>query len=123
MTSVLVVDDDGDIRRLFRASLAEDFDVREATNGMSALALIRELRPDIVLLDVTMPGGLNGLEVLTEIREDPDICHTTVMMVTGRGEDRDFANAQKHGADGYIVKPFSPQEVRKMLMSRLQKSA
>lgn len=123
MTDILIVDDDGDIRRLFRASLGQDFDVREATNGPSALTLIHELRPKIVLLDVAMPGGMNGLEVLTAIREDPQVRNTVVLMVTGRGEERDFTNAQKHGADGYIVKPFSPKEIRDMLLNRLQSAA
>ncbi len=111
MTDILVVDDNADIRRLFRATLARDFDMREADSGAQALQLIEALRPKVVFLDVMMPGDLNGLQVLSAIRENPAIRKTVVIMVTARGQEEDFKNANRHGADGYIVKPFSTLEV------------
>lgn len=111
MTDILIVDDNADTRRLIRVTLESEFKVQEAPDGATALALMRELHPAIVFLDVMMPGRMNGLQVLTEIREDPTLRETTVVMVTGRCEPSDVANARRHGADGYLVKPFSTLEL------------
>jgi len=111
MKNILIADDNPEIRRLFRATFDKFFEVFEADSGRMALDKIRVVRPDIVFLDVMMPGELNGLQVLSAIREDSRIANTTVYMVTGRDNDEDFLNAEKHGADGYIVKPFSTAQV------------
>lgn len=111
MADILIVDDNTDIRRLLRVTLERDFSVSEADSGAEALRLIESLRPKVVFLDVMMPGALNGLQVLSAIRENPAIRKTAVIMVTARGQELDFKNANRHGADGYIVKPFSTLEV------------
>ena len=115
MKNILIADDNPDVRRLFRATFDAFFEVFEAENGRMALERIRVVRPDIVFLDVMMPGELNGLQVLSAIREDPRISNTTVYMVTGRDDDQDVSNAERHGADGYIVKPFSTAQVIKLV--------
>jgi DNA-binding response OmpR family regulator len=115
MKNILIADDNPEIRRLFRATFDKFFEVFEADSGRMALDKIRVVRPDIVFLDVMMPGELNGLQVLSAIREDSRIANTTVYMVTGRDNDEDFLNAEKHGADGYIVKPFSTAQVIKLV--------
>jgi CheY-like chemotaxis protein len=115
MQNILIVDDSPEVRRLFRATFDKFFEVFEAESGRSALDQVRVIRPDIVFLDVMMPGELNGLQVLSAIREDPHISHTTVYMVTGRDDDDDIKNAERHGADGYIVKPFVTAAVVKLV--------
>lgn len=109
MKDILIVDDNDDIRRLLRHTLEPEYQVWEASDGIGALQVVRELHPKLVFLDVMMPGELNGLQVLNAIREDKDLRETQVVMITARGQEEDYENARKHGADGYIVKPFGTQ--------------
>jgi CheY-like chemotaxis protein len=111
MAEILVVDDNADIRRLFRAMLGNQHSICEAQDGLSALAMIRQIHPKLVFLDVMMPGELNGLQVLSKVREDSLLNNIPVIMVTARGQDVDLANAERHGADGYVVKPFGMKEL------------
>lgn len=117
MNTLLVIDDNEDIRMLFRATLDREHRVIDAGNGADGLAMILRERPKIVFLDVMMPGEMNGLQVLSAIRENPDICNTTVYLVTGRDSANDYFNAEKHGADGYIVKPFSVTDLQTLVRS------
>jgi len=119
MNDILVIDDNEDIRMLFRAALDREFKVIEAANGSDGLAMVRRERPKIVFLDVMMPGAMNGLQVLSAIREDPDVHHTTVYLVTGRDSPQDYSNAERHGADGYVVKPFSVTDVQSLVRSHI----
>jgi CheY-like chemotaxis protein len=111
MVEILVVDDSADIRRLFRAMLGGAHSICEAQDGAGALEMIRQERPKLVFLDVMMPGGINGLQVLSAVREDPALRSTPIIMVTARGQEVDLANAERHGADGYVVKPFGLKEL------------
>ena len=105
---VLVVDDDADVRMLLTMYLALDgFVAEEADCAAAALEAIRRHRPDLVLLDVMMPGR-DGLDLLSEIRRAGDL---PVIMVTARGEESDRVMGLRLGADDYIVKPFSPAEL------------
>ncbi len=106
--NVLVVDDDADVRMLLTMYLALDgFHAEEAADAAEALDAIRRHRPDMVLLDVMMPGR-DGLDLLAELRRAGDI---PVIMVTARGEEADRVMGLRLGADDYIVKPFSPAEL------------
>jgi two-component system, OmpR family, phosphate regulon response regulator PhoB len=105
---ILVVDDDADIRVLLTMHLALDgFVAQEADSAAAALESIRRRRPDLVLLDVTMPGR-DGLDLLGELRRASDL---PVIMVTARGEESERVMGLRLGADDYIVKPFSPAEL------------
>jgi DNA-binding response OmpR family regulator len=119
MTDILIVDDNADIRRLLMVSLQKEFEVQEAPDGVTALQMIRLLHPKIVLLDVMMPGELNGLQVLSEIRGNASICNTAVMVITALGQESHLENAKRHGADAYLVKPFSTLEVQDWVRSQL----
>ena len=106
--NVLVVDDDDDVRMLMTMYLTLDgFNAQEARDAATALDAIRHHRPDMVLLDVMMPGR-DGLDLLSELRRAGDI---PVIMVTARGEEADRVMGLRLGADDYIVKPFSPAEL------------
>jgi DNA-binding response OmpR family regulator len=111
LPTILVVDDHSDIRRLLAVALSREFHVLEANSGLSALEAIRLHRPKAVLLDVMMPGELDGLDVLKAVKSDPDLQDTRVAMVTARGQTSDSAEASQHGADAYFIKPFSPMQV------------
>ena len=108
MTTILIVDDETPILDLVRFTL-EDAEVRvvEASDGVEALVLARRLRPDLILLDVHMPR-LDGLEACRQIRRDPALARTPIIMLTAAGQEADRARGREAGADEYLTKPFSP---------------
>jgi len=108
MRQVLVVDDEPHIRAVLRGYLeADGFAVAEAADGETAVERVRREPPDLVLLDVLLPG-LDGLEVLRQLRTFSDVY---VILVTARTEEVDKLVGLGVGADDYITKPFSPREV------------
>ena len=108
MAKILIADDNPQIASILKEyALGEGHQVELAADGKEALALFRETSPDLVLLDVMMPG-LDGFEVCREIRR---MSITPVIMVTARGEDFERIMGLDTGADDYILKPFSPREV------------
>lgn len=119
---VLIVDDNANIRRLIHATLGTEFLTVEAEDGSTALEMIHKHRPRIVLLDVMMPGRLNGLETLSAIREDAGISETFVIIVTARRQEEDLRNARRHGADAYLAKPFAPTELLQVVRDMLSKT-
>lgn len=111
MHKILIVDDHSDIRRLLSITLGKEYDILEAEDGVSALEVIRRRHPRIVLLDVMMPGEMDGLQVLESIKKDPHTQNILVAMVTARGQVADGEEARERGADAYFIKPFSPLQV------------
>jgi DNA-binding response OmpR family regulator len=106
---VLVADDDADILSLVRLRLERSgYSVVSARNGAEALELARERRPDLAILDVAMPE-LTGLEVTQRLREEH--LDVPVILLTARARDVDVAAGADAGADVYVTKPFSPQEL------------
>ena len=120
MHTILIVDDHSDIRRLLSITLGKDYTVIEAEDGLGGLAAIRQHRPAVVLLDVMMQGGMDGLQVLDAIKADPGTRDTVVAMVTARGQVADSDDARKRGADAYFIKPFSPLQVVAWVRSHLK---
>lgn len=111
MTKILLIDDHSDIRRLVRVTLGKAFEVLEAEDGVTGLEIARRAQPDLVVLDVMMPGELNGFQVLEAVRSDASLKHTKVIMVTARGQASDYERGMEGGADAYFVKPFSPLQL------------
>ncbi|MFZ5909098.1 MAG: response regulator transcription factor [Chloroflexota bacterium] len=105
---ILVVDDEERMVRFIRLNLEHDgFQVSEALNGKQTIQKMRDLTPDLILLDVMMPD-LDGFEVLETIRE---ISSVPVIMLTAKGEEDDRVRGLELGADDYVTKPFSPREL------------
>jgi DNA-binding response OmpR family regulator len=116
---VLVVDDEVKIRDIVSRYLeSEGYDVAEAADGREALQRARELNPDLVVLDVMMPG-LDGVDVLRELRTFSDVY---VILLTARSEEVDKLIGLSVGADDYVTKPFSPRELVARVKSVLRRS-
>jgi CheY-like chemotaxis protein len=111
MQHILIVDDHSDIRRLLAITLGTGYEILEAEDGISALEALRHHHPKFVLLDVMMPGPMDGLQVLDAIKGDPKTKDILVAMITARGQLTDSEDARKRGADAYFVKPFSPLQI------------
>ncbi len=108
MTTILVVDDEANIRSLVGAYLeAEGYTVHLAADGPGGLAMFRRYKPDLVVLDVMLPG-MDGLEVLQQMRRESEVY---VLMLTARSEEADRVVGLTVGADDYLTKPFSPREL------------
>jgi CheY-like chemotaxis protein len=118
---VLVVDDERFVRELIKIKLERSgLTVVEGTNGLEAVELSRSERPDLILLDVMMPK-MNGFEACQRIKDHPDTRLIPILMLTARGEETDRNRGASHGATGYIVKPFSPQDLANQVMEILNK--
>lgn len=110
-TTVLLCDDEEVLRQLVRATLGNgEYTIVEAADGDESLELARETQPDLIVLDMMMPGR-SGLEVLRELRADPETAATPVIMLTARARESDRNEAASAGADRYLAKPFSPLEL------------
>ena len=112
---VLVIEDAANVLQFITASLAgEPIHLVTATDGDRGLDLARELHPDLLLLDVALPG-IDGFEVLQEIRQDPALSETPVVIVTAHGDSTTAARARDAGANYFIAKPFRPTELRRVV--------
>jgi adenylate cyclase len=109
--TVLVVDDNEDnVAIVSRILLDRGYEVRIARDGRSALESVRQQRPDVVLLDIMMPG-MDGMQVLDHLKRDPGSGTIPVVMVTAKSEDRDVLAGYGSGADYYITKPFTTRQI------------
>ncbi|HET9399868.1 MAG TPA: response regulator transcription factor [Candidatus Acidoferrales bacterium] len=118
--TILVVDDEPQIRRVMRTALsAQGYAVAEAKSGEEALDQVRDSRPDLVLLDVNMPG-MTGLDACREIRSGSDV---PIVMLTVRNSERDKVSALDAGADDYVVKPFGIEELLARIRAALRRAA
>jgi len=114
--SILVVEDEDDIRELLRYNLAkEGYRVVWAASGEEALKAVRVSLPDLVLLDLMLPG-LDGLEVCRSLKQDPHTRNLPIVMLTAKGEEADIVAGLELGADDYVTKPFS----LRVLLARLR---
>jgi DNA-binding response OmpR family regulator len=119
--SVLVVEDEEHIRRILEYNLKLDgFDVCTAENGPRAIELAQKKQPDLILLDWMMPG-MDGLEVLSKLRQDKATESIPVFMLTAKGMMVDVGRALCEGADDYITKPFDPMQLGKTIKKKLEK--
>jgi DNA-binding response OmpR family regulator len=123
---VLVIDDEQDLLELVRYNLArEGFAVREASDGVSGLEMARREIPDVVILDLMMPG-MSGLEVCKQLRGDEKTAGVAVIMLTAKAAETDRVIGLELGADDYVTKPFSPRElvarVRAVLRRTVEKT-
>ena len=106
---ILIVEDHADIRTLIHMTLEfENYDIQEAPNSDQGLEMVRQWRPDVLLLDVMMPGKLDGLDLCRLVKSDPALGHPQVVLLSARGQSQDIEAGMNAGADAYLLKPFSP---------------
>lgn len=115
-TQILIVEDEEDIRELVRYNLErENFSVSEAESGEAGLKAVAHKKPDLILLDIMLPGK-DGLQICRELKKGDNTGDIPVVMMTARGEESDIVTGLELGAEDYIVKPFSP----KVLVARVK---
>ncbi len=118
MKSVLIADDDPLLVQLLEYKLSNrGFRAISVGDGDAALAMAQKERPDLIVLDGMMPG-LDGFEVLRRLKESPETEGIPVVMLTGRKQEKDVVNGLSLGAEDYLIKPFSPEE----LITRIEKA-
>ena len=116
---ILIVDDNPKNRAICEEIFQDDYDLVSAEDGLTALRLVRELQPDVVLLDVMMPG-LNGYEVCQRMKTDPETGHIPVIIVSAKGQTNEIIEGFDRRADDYIVKPFVNSELRARVTAALR---
>ena len=115
---MLVVDDNADSAESLALLLQmEGHDVRMAHDGPSALATAREHRPELVLLDIGLPAGMDGYEVARRMRPEPGLQSAVIVAVTGFGQEEDRKRATRAGFDAHLVKPIDMKQLSRLLAS------
>ena len=117
--AILVVDDTSDILRVVHLTLHDQFQVYTARDGLEGLALAREVKPSLVITDLMMPG-IDGHELIRQLRKDPATKQTPIIMLSARGSTEDRSTGLETGANSYLAKPFSPRELRGAVHALLQ---
>ena len=121
MCKIIVADDEGALRLLITGTLEiGNYNIVEAENGIEALELVKQERPDLIILDVMMPG-MTGYEVCKRIKTNPDIADTKVLILTAKDQQSDKKAALEALADFYLSKPFSPMKLLSMVEEILSK--
>lgn len=116
---LLIVDDQPELRKMLRLALGYGkYRLYEAGDGATALAIAQAEKPDVILLDVMMPGKLDGFAVCRALKSDLELTGSFVVMLTARGQPEDYVNGDAAGADAYIVKPFSPTKLIEVVEMR-----
>jgi two-component system phosphate regulon response regulator PhoB len=122
-TKILIVDDEADIRELVRLNLAsEGYEILDCESGEQALNLSRSRNPDLIVLDLMMPG-MDGLEVCRRLKADPKTVRIPIVILTAKGEESDVVAGLEVGADDYVAKPFSGKVLAARVRRLLRRAA
>ena len=112
MKKILIVDDRSEVRELLEVTLeVENYKILQADSGEKAIEVARREKPDLILMDIMMAGGMDGLETTRVLKNDPETCQCQIVMITAKGQEYDRVEGKKAGADDYFVKPFSPLDL------------
>ncbi|MBB6481280.1 response regulator [Spirochaeta isovalerica] len=112
MKKILIADDHFEIRELLKDTLeGENREIHFAENGRTAVRMAREEQPEIIIMDIMMPGRINGLEATQQIKADELSKNSKIIILSAKGKDKDKINALEAGASAYIEKPFSPADL------------
>jgi two-component system phosphate regulon response regulator PhoB len=112
--TILICDDEPSLRELMRVSLGANYSFVEAAGAAEAIVLLDAVHPDLVLLDVMMPGG-SGLTVLEHLRRNAELRDTPVVVISAFTADRDHLAAHDAGANSFLKKPFDPEELESLV--------
>lgn len=112
MKKILITDDQPEVRALVEVTLRSgDYQVFQASSGEEALIIARAEKPDLVIMDVMMPGKIDGLEATRQLKQNPETGDCVILLLTGRTQDKDREMGMAAGADDYFFKPFSPLDL------------
>ena len=112
MKKILIVDDQKEVLDLMEATLSmEDYQILKATNGKQAIDIARAEKPDMIIMDITMPGETDGLEATLVLKNDPETSACPIIMLSAKNQKDDIKKGFAAGADDYFTKPFSPLEL------------
>lgn len=123
---ILIVDDQPDIRKLIRLTLQhlDDAEVFEAENGSEGWRMAQDIKPGVMLLDVMMPGELDGYQVCDKVKKHPELGRSTkVILLTARAQKEDLEQGSKVGCDAYLTKAFSPLKLLDLVDGMLGREA
>ncbi|MBI9086088.1 MAG: response regulator [Desulfobacterales bacterium] len=114
MRKILIVDDQVEVRELVEVTLrVEDYEIFQAKSGEEAVEIARAEKPELIIMDIMMPGGMDGLEATRIIKNDPETKDCIIIMLTAKGQQADKEAGLKAGAIEYFAKPFSPLDLIK----------
>jgi CheY-like chemotaxis protein len=121
MKKVLIIDDHAQTRQLVKWVLEESgYQLYEASNGNSGLQIANHVKPDLILLDVVMPGELDGIQVCQQLRATPELASVKIILLTSNDQPSDRELGQQAGANVYLVKPFKPASLRGLMAKLLE---
>ena len=120
MKKILIVDDQLEVRELVEVTLrVGDYQIQKAKSGEEAMAMVKAEKPDLIIMDVMMPGGMDGLEATRILKSNPETKSCIIIMLTAKGQQTEIERGFEAGADDYFVKPFSPLELIKKVEEKL----
>jgi CheY-like chemotaxis protein len=120
---LVIVEDRPEIVTLIKASFkGTDFETYDAANGDDGIALVEKEMPDLVTLDIMMPGNKSGLDVCSYLKTNPKTAHIKIIMISARSQATDIASIKASGADAILPKPFSPAALKKKALALVDKS-
>ena len=112
MKKILIVDDRAEVRELVEVTLrSSEYISLQAESGEKAIEIAKAERPQLIIMDIMMPGGIDGLETTRILKGDPETRESVIIMLTAKGQEIDREEGFKAGADDYFVKPFSPLDL------------
>lgn len=121
MKKVLIIDDHAQTRQLIKWSLADSgYQLYEASNGDIAIQVANHVKPDLILLDVVMPGELDGFKVCEQLRATPELASVKIILLSANDQPSDRELGQQAGANVYLVKPFKPASLRALVAKLLE---
>ena len=121
---ILIVEDHADLRHLIRMMLEFDgYEIYEASDASEGLEMVHRARPHLLVLDIMLPGGMNGLDLCRLLKTNPALGLPAVVLVTARGQPRDIEAGLAAGADAYLVKPFNSMKLLEIVKRLCEKSA
>ncbi len=121
MKKVLIIDDQSTTRDLIKWALNESgLKLHEASNGEAGLQMAKQLRPDLILLDIMMPGDLNGYQVCRELRASDTLASVKIVLLSANDSEADRKHGQEAGANAYLIKPFKPAILRGLVVKLLE---
>ena len=111
MKTILITDDKQEVRELVEVTFRGNYEIIQAESGSMAVEMAKKHKPDLILMDIMMPGEFDGLEATRILKNDPETKNIIIVILTAKGQQSDIETGLNCGADDYFKKPFSPLEL------------